>query len=370
MRLKTKLKAVLCLLIISNNISVAGQAAVVEDRSISADTDVNTFKARTFQNRSNAFSNSNQVALNEDNASYAVPPSEHKFNEVNNIRPDNNQDSNKSHRIVTYKEPLIEHEPLREQPIYNATINQPSRQQILKELESLPINARIGRLENIIETQKNLNGDDKIRVLQDEIQSLRGMLEAERHQFEKAIAQQKALYEDLDRRLNKGNSNSNSVINSNNDSHNNGSSNGNSTDLKNHKYTDDKLAQQDLYTMAYTKIKNKDYPKAIELFNKYIETYPKGIFVANSHYWLGEIYMIQSDYNKSLDAFDRVLKNYPTNSKSAEALYKKGLIHIYLKQFDKAKILLSEVKTKYKNTTAARLADQQLQGIENINSGV
>lgn len=383
MQSKSKLKATLLLLAISHTISFAGPA-VVEDRSIRMDSDANNMpkvdNSGSFNRLHNRFNNlpnnsnnnfSNQVAtLDESNATYSMP-NEQEFKPVDE-RPtppsytdENPARANRPHRIVTYKEQPVQQESFREQPIQNAQVNQPSRQQILKELESMPTNARLNRLENIAETQKNLNLDEKIRLLQEEIQSLRGSLEAERHQFQTALAQQKSLYEDLDRRLAKANNNPSANSNAST------ATEGSTASLaKQINYTDDKMAQQDLYTMAYTKIKSREYNKAIELFNKYVETYPKGVFAANSNYWLGEIYMIQSEYNKSLDAFDKVLKNYPANSKSADAMYKKGLVHIYLKQFDKAKVLLAEVKTKYKNTTAARLADQQLQGIENINSGV
>jgi tol-pal system protein YbgF len=346
MQSTTKFKAILCLFMISNNISFAAEPAVVEDRSIFVDSDINAVpKAGSSSafNRTNNQSNdfSSQATLNESNAGYIIP-NEQQFKAL---------EDNASQPTA-----------VREQPIYNARVNQPSRQQVLKELESMPVNARLNRLENIIETQKNLNINEQIKVLQDEIQSLRGMLESERHKFEQTMAQQKSLYDDLERKFSKSNSMNTEVVNNRADDK---TSTGNTN--KQYNYTDEKLTQQDLYTTAYTKIKSREYNKAIELFNKYIETYPKGVFAANSHYWLGEIYMIQSEYNKSLDAFDKVLKNYPTNSKSADALYKKGLIHIYLKQFDKAKTILAEVKTKYKNTTAARLADQQLQTIENIN---
>jgi tol-pal system protein YbgF len=226
-----------------------------------------------------------------------------------------------------------------------------NRMQLLRELESMSFSSRVKRLENIIETQKSQQLDRKIRILQEEIQKLRGLLESDRHQLEKAIIQQKLLYEDLDRRF--------SQINTSDES---------TASTKSFNYHDDKLAQQDLYTKAYKNIKTRDYTKAIELFNKYLENYPKGLFGANANYWLGEIYMIQSDYNKALVAFDEVMTKYPKSTKSADALYKKGLAHIYLKDFNQAKKYLKAVKKQYKNTTAARLADKQLQSIENINN--
>lgn len=239
------------------------------------------------------------------------------------------------------------------------------RQRILKELQSMSVTARLQRLENIMEMQKSIHLDNKVKALQEENQRLRGLLEAQSHKLEKSIAQQKLLYEDLDRRFNQVNTSSSVAVD---DISTNTASSSNSLAAKQFNYHDEKLAQQDLYTKAYRNIKSRDYNKAIELFEQYLENYPKGLFAANANYWLGEIYMIQSNYEKALGSFDKVLSKYPSSTKSADALYKKALVHIYLKDFDKAKGLLTEVKQKHANSTAARLADRQLRSLENLSS--
>lgn len=223
---------------------------------------------------------------------------------------------------------------------------------ILSELQSMPLGERLKRIENIVELHKKQNLEHKIKTLQEEVQSLRGVLESMQHSIDKSLAQQRLLFDDLDRRLSQlGSGEQKSQFSP-----------------ANYGFSSSKQEQQDLYTQAYQSIKQRDYDKAIELFNIYLKKYSKGVFCANSNYWLGEIYMIKSDYSKALEYFDIVLKDYSDNSKAADALYKKGIINIYLQDFANAKKILLEVKRQYKNTTVARLADQKLQSIENMNN--
>lgn len=361
-------KKIIGLLILSN-ISIVSSVfaetslATVEDRSIPIDSvqessfkssDNNVFsEQKTNNSLSNLSYNSNnpknsiadaQAKLSPDSISNAESP-ETDYTDTNSLRPADTKQVYKelesNNTSFNFSEDNLNTKP-----------NEENRVQVLRELQNMSPNERLTRLENIIEIQKSQRYENKIKSLQDEVQELRGLLEAERHKIEKSLAQQRLLYEDLDRRFTQVKNSSNTTTSANN----------------NYNFQDKKVEQQDLYTEAYQRIKQRDYPKAIELFNKYLDTYPTGIFCANANYWLGEIYMLQSDYQKALAAFDVVLSKYPKSTKSADAMYKKALVYIYLKDYPKAKLTLIQVKQQYKNTTVARLADKKLQGIENFNN--
>lgn len=377
-----KLK-LLCLLLFVNNSNVFAfnDVAVVEDRSISLDSDVATLSQNSKSsldsfkgNYKHDYKSLPQTKFNSsDNKPWQTLAYKGKSEDTNEDTTDDSSNYKANHQEAL-PDNKIDNQPVR-QPVSQPSIeDQPLIKEIdnyseplvpdnltnddaddssavLKELQNMPYSERIIRLENIVEGQKNLRLENKIRSLQDEIQALRGQLESERHKIEKAIAQQKLLYDDLDRRFSQVNPSSAS-----------NNSSGSYTS-----YQDNKHDQQNLYTLAYQSIRKRDYVKAIELFNKYLEEYPNGAFCANANYWLGEVYMLQSDYNKALESFDTVLNKYPKNPKAADALYKKGLVYIYQKDFAKAKDVLTKVKKQYKNTTSARLADKKLQSIENLN---
>ena len=329
------------LLILSNIFTFSGiyaQAplAVVEERSIPADSE---HKLNPTAQVNNTF-----TPKKEDFSS--LPRSEQQVNNTWQKLSYNSSNSFDANSKQVYKESSSNN------PSLNFAETEQNRNQLNRELQNMPTAERLARLENIIEIQKNQHYETKIKNLQNEVEELRGLLEAERHKIEKSLAQQKLLYEDLDRRFSQVKNSSQSDV----------------TSDATYGLQDKKIEQQDLYTQAYEFIKQRNYPKAIELFNKYLATYPAGIFCANSNYWLGEIYMLQSEYQKSIAAFDVVLSKYPKSSKSSDAMYKKALVYIYLKDYAKAKQILAEVKQQYKNTTVARLADKKLQSIENFNN--
>lgn len=383
--MKARIKLLASLILVNSSFTVYYALPIVEERGIPADSDISAPVTSSINNsnQSNLYSELNssyrdlpQNTVNANNGSDINPVFEsdnlgagdERRNIKFNNQPSTVSNTNKLEQdvIVNRQSKVIYHDkklttalvddnPMIEELPNEALQNnyKQSNEQLLRDLRTMPIPERMHRIENIIAEQNNAHLDSKIRRLQDEIQALRGQLEAERHNLEKALAQQKLLYEDLDRRFSKVTPDAKLA---------NASDHSSQTST----YLDNKHVQQDLYTEAYKNIRKRDYPKAIELFQQYINKYPNGTFGANANYWLGEVYMLQSDYGKALAAFDQVLIKYTKDPKSADAMYKKGLVYIYQKDFDKAKKTLAEVKEKYKNTTAARLADKQLQGIETI----
>lgn len=110
------------------------------------------------------------------------------------------------------------------------------------------------------------------------------------------------------------------------------------------------------YQAAYNFLQNKKYPEAVAGFNAYLSAYPKGDYVANSEYWLGEIYLIQHQYPQAEKAFSRVVNEYPAHQKAADALLKLG--YVYEASGDKQKALTAyqQVQQKFPNTAVAQLA--------------
>lgn len=110
------------------------------------------------------------------------------------------------------------------------------------------------------------------------------------------------------------------------------------------------------YQIAYAFLQSKKYPEAATAFNTYLTTYPKGEYIANANYWLGEVYLVQHKYPEAEQAFSTVVNKFPSHQKSPDALLKLG--YAYEASGDKQKALstFQEVQNKYPNTTVARLA--------------
>lgn len=129
------------------------------------------------------------------------------------------------------------------------------------------------------------------------------------------------------------------------------------------------LNENDTYQTAYGYVRSKHYGEAIEALQQYIKRFPEGTQAANAHYWLAEVYMVQwqgdktkSDLiEKASQEFKNVSTQFPNHTKAGDAILKLGLIEIDKGDMTTARQYLTEVKTRYPSTAAARIADARLQ---------
>ncbi len=115
-------------------------------------------------------------------------------------------------------------------------------------------------------------------------------------------------------------------------------------------------AENDAYASAYTFIKDKKFDDAILALFSYTENYPDSPLLPNVYYWLGEVYLATSKLEQAKTSFTLVMTAYPDNSKVSDAHYKLAVTHDRLGQKDQAKQMLMDVQKKYPNTSAAKLA--------------
>lgn len=126
---------------------------------------------------------------------------------------------------------------------------------------------------------------------------------------------------------------------------------------------------QETYQHAYSFVRSKKYPEAVSALQDYLNRFKKGEQAPQAHYWLGEVYMLQwqNDKNnialleKAENEFNNITVEYPNHPKTADALLKLGLIEIDKGNSDSATNYLSEVKSRYPSSAAARIADHKLQ---------
>ncbi len=195
-------------------------------------------------------------------------------------------------------------------------------------------------------TNSNYNESQQLQAIQDELQTLRGMLEVTQHELEALQTHQRDLYADLDQRI---------------------------AEIRQELGKDTTASQpaavapsasidqdQAAYQAAYELVQSQDYPAAIEAFNAYLTSYPEGQYTANAHYWLGESHAIGDDLSKAEYAFKTVVEQYPLHQKAADAMLKLGYVYDAAGNKEKALSTLTEVKQKYPNSSVSRLAEQRL----------
>lgn len=206
-----------------------------------------------------------------------------------------------------------------------------------------PSSERLDRLEQEVRQSATDNLPEQVRLLQEEVQTLRGMVEVNEHEIAQLKDRQRDLYSDLDSRIN---------------------------ELKAppaqpaSPVPPGASAEQSLYNSAYDLMQEKQYDESVAAFNEYLKLYPKGKFAPNAYYWLGETHLMVKDLDSAKVAFQNILTQFPTHQKAADALLKMGYVYDAAGQKDKALKTFTDVKSKYPGSSLARIAEQRIRALK------
>ena len=205
----------------------------------------------------------------------------------------------------------------------------------------------------------------QLQQMQEEIAQLRGMLEVQQNEIQSLKREGLERYQDLDSRLSnaatRGQASNNSSATGAIDARGalkppvSGSSQqaagGDSADPEKEKL---------YYDAAFDLIKAKDFDKASQAFTAFLRKYPSSAYAGNAQYWLGEVNLAKGDLQGAGQAFAKVSQSYPQHNKVPDSLYKLADVEIRLGNREKANGILRQVISEYPNSSAAQLAQRQL----------
>lgn len=214
-------------------------------------------------------------------------------------------------------------------------------------VEVIDPDARVARLERQVHYLKEMNLVEQLQSMQQQLQAMQGQLEVSHYEIEKLKNQQKSFYEDLDKRI--------QAVNATHVAKSAAVPKPLPVSLP-----DAPKSDADSYQAAFSLVKAKQFDQAIAAFEHYVRTNEKGAFLANAHYWLGELYFIQNDLDKAKKAFSAVIKRFPESSKRPGAELKLAKMDLDHNQKEQAKVRLAELVKKFPQTSAAKLAKQML----------
>ncbi len=123
-------------------------------------------------------------------------------------------------------------------------------------------------------------------------------------------------------------------------------------------------SDRDNYQAALELLKAERYQPAASAFEQFLITFPKSERADNAQYWLAETHYVTNKYQIALKEFELVIGKYPDSRKVPDALLKMGYCNYELKRWDAARASLTRVQAEYPETTAARLAGQRLQRMQ------
>lgn len=123
--------------------------------------------------------------------------------------------------------------------------------------------------------------------------------------------------------------------------------------------------EQELYRTALNLLLQENKAdESIALFQNYIDAFPQGRLRANALYWQGEAYLVVSGLTQARDVFIRVMTEYPQEAKAAAAMLKLGSTYKQMGETAKAAETWREIKVRYpESANEIRLSEEFLRAL-------
>lgn len=205
----------------------------------------------------------------------------------------------------------------------------------------------------------------QLQQMQDEISRLRGMVEVQQNDIQQMKQEALDRYKDLDSRIGAGGAPAPSAANN---SASDGGANAGGAPVspatqapQASSEPGDPAKEKLYYDAAFDLIKAKDFDKASQAFAAFLRKYPNSQYAGNAQYWLGEVNLAKGDLQGAGQAFAKVSQLYPKHAKVPDSLYKLADVERRLGHTDKVKGILQQVVAQYPGTSAAQLAQRDLQ---------
>ncbi|MHA6494737.1 tol-pal system protein YbgF [Pseudomonas borbori] len=204
----------------------------------------------------------------------------------------------------------------------------------------------------------------QLQQMQQEIAQLRGMLEEQQNEIQQLKQESLERYQDLDQRISSGAvgaANSNSPAAGAIDASGTPTPPAGQTQASSGAEPADPAKEKLFYEAAFDLIKSKDFDKANQAFSAFLRKYPNSQYAGNAQYWLGEVNLAQGNLQGAGQAFAKVSQAYPSHTKVPDSLFKLADVEQRLGNTDKAKGILNQVVAQYPGSSAAQLAQRDLQ---------
>ncbi len=202
-----------------------------------------------------------------------------------------------------------------------------------------------------------------LQTLQREVRELRGLVEEQTHQIERLTKQQQQQYIDLDRRLLALRGAAPETV----------AAGGTAaqppqpipvrpspvrpvSSRPTAPANSAAPSERSAYDAAFSLMRERQFPEALQAFNQLIQGYPNGQFTPNAFYWVGELHLAMDDVELARQSFSQVLSLYPDHHKAIDSLYKLGDVYHRLQDPERSLEYLNRVIADHPDSSAAGLA--------------
>jgi len=223
---------------------------------------------------------------------------------------------------------------------------------------------RLEVLEKQLETANRMRAEFQFQItnMQNEIRELRGIIEEQTYQIEQITSRQREIYKQMDQaRLPATDSTTTPT---------NPASQPNSNDVASQTTNTQpsNLSEEEIravYDGIFPLVRSKRFDEAIVSYQEFIANYPDSNYVANSRYWLAQIFSVQNRVDEAEREYLLVAQQYPDSSKAAEAWLKLGQLYENQNENNKAIQAYQQLLDSYADSNAAKFATSRLQALGN-----
>ena len=250
---------------------------------------------------------------------------------------------------------------------------------------SLSLEDRVRILEQQLSAANRMRAESQFEItnLQNEVRELRGLVEEQGYQLQQIISRQREFYRDIDQRIGQVSNSGTTetapaatIPDNQNLPATELATDTNSTvteptsDPAPHTtelvVVDDAQIRAE-YDQIFPLVRGKRYDDAIAGYQQFIAKYPDSIYVANSRYWLAQIYSVQGRTEEAEREYLNVAQQFATSAKAPDAWLKLGKLYETQGETDKAVNAYNQVVTEYSTSTAAQMAVNRLQALKSSN---
>lgn len=185
----------------------------------------------------------------------------------------------------------------------------------------------------------------QMQLLQEEVRTLRGMIEELNNEVQQLRARQDENYQNLDSRIVAitagGSANASSVSAS------SGVSSADTSSVDSGTTSQEILnsnnqgavaadtstqntsnsAEKTSYDIAYKLLRAGKPQESLFAFKRHLGAFPSGPYAPSAHYWTGEIYLLDDQLAAAQNAFSYVVEKHPNHRKAADATFKLGQVY-------------------------------------------
>jgi len=233
------------------------------------------------------------------------------------------------------------------------------------DLKVADLEARLIRIERIMENQSLIQLSTEVEKLRSENQALRGELDKLRYDSTNSDSRQRELYVDLDRRLQNVEAAPHvaappPVVTAPPPATASNAPPPARTSAPPPPARPSGSDQQN-YQAAFDLIQARKYEDASRAFRDFLTSFPQSPLADNAQYWLAETHYVRRQFKDALPEFMKVTSQYPQSAKMPDAMLKIGYCQGELGDKAAARSSLQQVMKQFPDTTAARLASQRLE---------